>query len=274
MYCWPCQLRHAITAAGMEEAHSAPAGAGVRSSEDLVDPKERKKKRRRSDTQAAGPQSSCRGGIGDGTGDGGSEGSAQRTKKAKKAAKRDKKEKKARKRARLEQLEQPPAGAQRTDADDALLNLCELTRYQQVKRLRGLLRKLSLAAGAPKVPLLTFERWLCRAQLSDPGRRPGADPLLPMVRAHPACQRCCCWLLGGHHLAPIRAHAPWTLHRSPTQRTHPLRHRAPTQQTTPCDLLEGGVAGCGRGAGRIGGSRGTSCVRGALRLRRRASPQS
>ena len=94
-----------------------------------------------------------------------------------------------------EERQQCPAGATVTNitnnngnhnsttaqvVDDDLLNLCELARYQHMKRLRGQLRKLCAAAGVPKVPLLAFERWLCRAQLSAPCQAPGADPVLPM----------------------------------------------------------------------------------------------
>lgn len=73
---------------------------------------------------------------------------------------------------------EPNSEAATTD-NDAWLNRCELARYQHIKRLRGLLRKHCYAAGLAKVPLLTFERWLARAQLSQPARQPGADHLLP-----------------------------------------------------------------------------------------------
>jgi hypothetical protein len=72
------------------------------------------------------------------------------------------------------------AGAAGSALADALLTFCELTRFRQIKRLRSLLRTQCMDAGVRKVPLLTFERWLCRAQLSEPGRRPDADVVLPM----------------------------------------------------------------------------------------------
>ena len=76
--------------------------------------------------------------------------------------------------------EQPPEDTGAEQAEEALRNLRELRRHQEVKRLRALFRQRCVAAGLPKPPLLGFERWLGRAQLSAPSRAPAADPLLPM----------------------------------------------------------------------------------------------